>query len=142
MPTRIGSAQWRGSIGDGDGTVRVGDGVFEGTYSTGSRFEDGEGTNPEELIAAAHAGCFSMALSAALTRGGHPPTRIDTTARVSIDKQNGDWEITSVHLDTEAEVPDIGTEDFQGLAAGAKDTCPVSKALAGPQISLEARLVG
>jgi lipoyl-dependent peroxiredoxin len=121
--------------------MRLGSGAYEGPYSFRSRFEDGAGTNPEELIGAAHAGCFSMALSAALSGEGHEPKRIDTNARVHLDKVGEGFAITRIELETEAEVPGIDGDAFQKFADGAKANCPVSKALAGAEISLKARLV-
>jgi osmotically inducible protein OsmC len=116
--------------------------VFEGSYSFGSRFEEGQGTNPEELIAAAHAACFSMALAAGLEKAGHTPRRVATTARVDLAVGEGGARISTVTLDTEAEVPGIDEATFQEQAQQAKKNCPVSKALAGVDIELDARLVG
>ena len=141
MPARTADAQWEGSLQDGKGTMRFGSGAFEGQYSFSSRFEEGTGTNPEELIAAAHAGCFSMALSGGLSRAGHPPTRVHTTARVHLEKGDAGFSITTIELDTEAEVPGIDEATFQDQAATAKAGCPVSRALAGVDIKLNARLV-
>ena len=141
MAVRTADAQWEGSLQDGNGTMRLGSGAFEGRYSFASRFEDGPGTNPEELIGAAHAGCFSMALSGALSRAGHPPTRIQTTARVHIERGDDGFAITRIELATEAEVPGLDEPAFREQAETAKATCPVSKALAGTEISLEAKLV-
>jgi len=104
MPVRTADAQWEGSLQDGKGTVRLGSGAFEGQYSFASRFEEGTGTNPEELIAAAHAGCFSMALSAGLSRAGHVPDRVHTTAKVHLDKGDAGFRISAIELDTEAVV--------------------------------------
>jgi osmotically inducible protein OsmC len=116
--------------------------AFQGPYSFPSRFEEGEGTNPEELIAAAHAGCFSMALAAALEREGFPPRRVSTEARVHLEMVEGRATITRIELLTEAEVPGISPEKFQEIAQAAKEGCPVSRALAGvKEISLEARLL-
>jgi osmotically inducible protein OsmC len=141
MATRNGSAEWRGGLKDGSGTERVGDGVFEGAYSFSSRFEDGEGTNPEELIAAAHASCFAMALSAALSEGGHVPESVRTTARVHLRNVDGAPTIARIDLDVEATVPGIGEDAFRQTAEEAKAACPVSRALAGvPEIELTARL--
>lgn len=117
----------------------MGSGAFEGSYSFGSRFEGGKGTNPEELIGAAHAACFSMALAAALGKAGHEPKRVTTTAKVDLDMSDGP-KIATITLDTEAEVPGIGEDEFQKQAEGAKQNCPVSKALAGVDIRLHARL--
>jgi osmotically inducible protein OsmC len=141
MATRNGSAEWRGGLKDGSGTVTVGDGVFEGAYSFSSRFEDGEGTNPEELIAAAHASCFAMALSAALSEGGHVPESVRTTARVHLRNLDGTPTIARIDLEVEATVPGIGEDAFRQTAEEAKAACPVSRALAGvPEIELTARL--
>jgi osmotically inducible protein OsmC len=143
MPTRESSAVWEGSIAKGSGVMRFGSGAYEGAYDVPSRFEDGEGTNPEELIAAAHAGCFSMQLSGILTRAGSPPDRISTTAAVTVEKFDDGWRITQIHLTMQAEVPGISDEDFQEHAEAAKNTCPVSKALAAvEEITLDATLVG
>jgi osmotically inducible protein OsmC len=122
--------------------MRLGSGAFDGAYSFSARFEDGAGTNPEELIAAAHAGCFSMALSAALGRAGHSPRRIATSARVHLDRQEAGFRITRIDLATEAEVPGIDEAAFLEHARGAKENCPVSQALKAVEIRLEARLVG
>jgi osmotically inducible protein OsmC len=121
--------------------MRLGSGAYEGSYSFVSRFEDGPGTNPEELIAAAHAGCFSMALSAGLTRAGTPPTSIKTSATVHLDKGDAGFSITRIELDTEAEVPGIDVDKFNAVAADAKANCPVSRALSAVDIALNARLV-
>lgn len=141
MPVRTAEAEWRGALQDGDGTMSFGGGAFSGAYSFGSRFEEGEGTNPEELIAAAHAGCFSMALAGALGQAGHAPESVRTTARVHLDKQDGGFAVTRSRLETEARVPGIDEEEFQRHAEAAKEGCPVSKALAALDIELEARLV-
>lgn len=140
MPTRSSTAAWTGSIGSGTGEMTIGSGVWTGPFSVPSRFEDGDGTNPEELLGAAHAGCFSMALSGALTRAGHEPERIETTADVTVEKFDDGWRITTIVLKTTATVPGIDDATFQEHANGAKANCPVSKALAGVDISLEAEL--
>jgi osmotically inducible protein OsmC len=142
MPIRTATARWEGSLQDGKGAMRLGSGAYEGQYSFSSRFEEGTGTNPEELIGAAHAGCFSMALSAGLSRQGHPPDRVETTARVHLDKVGEGFRITRVDLDCEAGVPGIDEATFREAAEGAKANCPVSQALAGAEITLEARLTG
>ncbi|TJW76369.1 MAG: OsmC family peroxiredoxin [Mesorhizobium sp.] len=124
------------------GRLRLGSGVFEGAYSFPSRFENGPGTNPEELIAAAHAGCFSMALSAILGSGGHVPVRIHTVAKVHLGTSTAGPTLTRIDLETEAEVPGLAPEEFQRLAQSAKATCLVSRALAGvADIRLKADLV-
>lgn len=141
MPVRQSHAEWRGNLKDGQGTVKLGSGAFEGNYSFPSRFEEGKGTNPEELIAAAHAGCYSMALSAGLTKAGYNPTRIATNARVHLEKVGEGFEITTIELQTEAEIPGIDENAFMQQAEAAKKGCPISKALAGPEIKLQAKLL-
>jgi osmotically inducible protein OsmC len=141
MAVRTADARWEGSLQDGTGTMRLGSGAFEGRYSFASRFEEGPGTNPEELIGAAHAGCFSMALSGALSRAGTPPTSISTSARVHIERGDAGFGITRIELATEAEVPGLEEAGFKEQAETAKATCPVSKALAGTEITLDAKLV-
>jgi lipoyl-dependent peroxiredoxin len=141
MPTRKAEAQWEGNLAEGQGNLKVGSGAFEGPYSFKSRFEEGQSaTNPEELIGAAHAGCFTMALVAALSRAGHKPTRVHTTAQVKLEKVGDAFSITKIDLDTEAEIPGIDDATFQQFARDAKQNCPVSKALAGTEIALTARL--
>ncbi|MBI1940848.1 MAG: OsmC family protein [Acidobacteria bacterium] len=141
MAVRTSEAEWKGDLLKGEGTMKLGSGAFEGSYSFPSRFESGQGTNPEELIAAAHAGCFSMALSAGLGKAGFTPTRIHTTATVHLEKVGEGFAITRIELDSQAQIPGIDDKTFQEHAEGAKKGCPVSKALAGPQISLKAKLV-
>src|SRR5215813_11644554 len=131
MPTRTSSALWQGTLRDGSGTMALGSGAYEGSYSFVSRFESGKGTNPEELIAAAHAGCFSMAFSAGLGKAGFTPTSIQTTAHVHLEKVGEGFEITRIVLETEGDVPNIDDSTFQKEAENAKKGCPVSKALAG-----------
>jgi osmotically inducible protein OsmC len=142
MITRKSDAEWLGGLMDGKGTIKFGSGAYNGPYSFKSRFESGTGTNPEELIAAAHAGCFSMALSAALSGAGHPPTKIHTTASVKLEQAGAAFTITEIELETEGQVPGIDDATFQKIAEEAKRTCPVSKALAGPQITLKAKFLG
>ncbi len=120
--------------------MRMQSGSYEGPYSFVSRFEEGAGTNPEELIGAAHAGCFSMALSAALGRAGHDPDSVSTNAAVHLEKGDSGFSITRVHLTTEAVVPGIEQAQFEEIANEAKANCPVSKALAGVEITLDAKL--
>ena len=141
MPVRSADAQWEGPLQGGKGSMRFGGGAFEGQYSFASRFEEGQGTNPEELIAAAHAGCFSMALSNGLAKAGFTPTRVDTTANVHLDKTDAGFGITKIELRTEAEVPGIDQAAFDEQAETAKKNCPVSKALAAVDIALDAKLV-
>ena len=142
MPSRKAEAHWEGNLAEGSGRLKLGSGAFEGPYSFKSRFEEGQSaTNPEELIGAAHAGCFTMALTAQLTRAGSPPTRIDTTAQVKLEKVGEAFSITKIDLETEAEIPGIDDATFQKHANDAKQNCPVSKALAGTEISLNAKLL-
>ena len=140
MPIRNAKARWEGGLPEGRGSLALGSGAFEGQYSYGSRFEDGKGTNPEELIGAAHAACFSMALAGVLTRAGHKPRSIETATRVHLEKVEDAFSITTIELATEASVPDISGDEFQRYAEEAKRNCPVSKALAGVDIKLDARL--
>lgn len=140
MLVRKAEAQWEGYLKQGRGTVKLGSGAFEGTYSFGSRFEQAPGTNPEELIAAAHAGCFSMALSMILEQAKYKAERIHTTARVSIDKVGEGFKITAIELDTEGTVPGIDAETFREKAEAAKQGCPVSVALSSVPIALKTRL--
>lgn len=142
MPVRTADAVWNGSIAKGSGTMAFGSGAYEGPFSVGSRFKQDPGTNPEELIAAAHAGCFSMALSGILTRAGSPPEKIETSAKVHIDQVEGGWEISKIELTTRVAVAGMDEATFMGHAAAAKGGCPVSKALASVEISLDAALAG
>ncbi len=141
MAERKGSAVWEGTLKQGKGTMKLGSGAYEGPYSFSSRFENASGTNPEELIAAAEAGCFSMALSSNLEKAGHPAIRISTTANVKLEMIDGGPKITVIDLETEAEVPGIENDAFQEQAEKTKTGCPVSKALAGTEIKLTAKLV-
>jgi lipoyl-dependent peroxiredoxin len=141
MAIRTAKAQWDGTLQEGKGTMSLGSGAFSGAYSFSSRFEEGTGTNPEELIGAAHAGCFSMALSAALGKNGFTPRRVSTSANVHLTKGAEGFSINQIELNTEAEVPGIDPAKFQEIADGAKKGCPVSKALAGTEIKLDAKLV-
>jgi osmotically inducible protein OsmC len=138
---RTAEAEWKGDLRDGQGSVKLGSGAFAGPYSFRSRMGEGPGTNPEELIGAAHAGCFSMALSAILTEAGHPPTRIHTTAQVHFERVDSGYQISRIELQTEGQVPGVTPAAFQEHAQTAKKNCPVSKALAGTEITLEAKLV-
>src|ERR1700692_2334528 len=142
MTARNGTAEWRGDVESGSGRITVGDGVFEGPYSFASRFEEGEGTNPEELIAAAHAACFSMALSNMLAGHGHPPESVRTSARVFLRNVDGAPTIQPIELESEGGDPGIDQEHFQVHAEEAKAGCVVSRALAGvAEIELTARLL-
>ena len=142
MAVRTSNAEWVGALQNGSGKMALGSGAFEGQYSYKSRFEEGEGTNPEELIGAAHAGCFSMAFANTLATAGHDPQRVETTARVHLVPAEEGPSITQIEIETEAEVPGIDQEEFQQLAKTAKENCPVSKALAAVDISLDAKLRG
>ncbi len=141
MPVRNAAAEWHGSLTEGTGQIKMGSGAFAGPYDWRSRSADGPNTNPEELIGAAHAGCYSMALSAILTAAGVPPSRIHTTARVHLDKEGDGFAITQIELTTEAEVPGLDAGAFEAHAQTAKVNCPISKALAGTQIHLKATLL-
>jgi lipoyl-dependent peroxiredoxin len=141
MRIRSAQAEWNGNLQAGEGRVKLGSRAFEGSYSFESRFEEGAGTNPEELIAAAHAGCFSMALAHGLTSAGYNPSRISTTAKVHLEKSEGAFVISRIELETEGEVPEADETTFRQHAETAKHGCPVSRALAGTNISLSARLV-
>ena len=138
MPIRISSAEWKGTLKDGTGTMKVGRAGYEGPYTYASRFETGPGTNPEELLGAAHAGCFSMFLASLLTGAGFKPARVATTATVHL----GDGPtITLIELDTQAEVPNLTEPELQKQAEIAKKNCPVSKALTGLEIRMRVQLV-
>ncbi len=140
MPARTATAEWRGDLAGGSGTVSTESGAVEQSYSFPSRFESGEGTNPEELLGAAHAGCYSMALSAGLARAGFTPTSVRTEARVHLAQVEGGFAVTGIELSCAADVPGITDEAFQEQARGAKAGCPISKALAAVDIQLEAHL--
>lgn len=140
MPVRTAEAIWQRSLQDGSGTMRLGSGAFEGSYSFNSRMGDGPGTNPEELIGAAHAGCFSMAFANGLTQAGHKPQEIRTTARVHFDKTDQGWAISRIDLASQGNVPGIDEATFKGIAEDAKKNCPVSKALAATPVNLTATL--
>ena len=133
-------ATWTGGLKDGNGNMKLGSGAFDGPFSFKTRFEGAAATNPEELIGAAHAGCFSMAFSAGLGKAGYSPKSIHTTAKVHLEQVAGGFSITLIELETEADIPDISEEDFRRLANEAKSGCPVSKVLAGAQIELKATL--
>ena len=141
MATRNGRAEWRGDLQSGSGDLTVGDGVFEGAYSFSSRFEEGEGTNPEELIAGAHAACLAMALSNDLAGHGHPPESVRVEAKVHLRNVDGAPTIARIDLDVEGRVPGIDEAHFVEHAEAAKAACPVSRALGGVgEIELNARL--
>ena len=143
MATRNGSAVWRGDLQGGEGRITVGNGVHEGPYSFKSRFEDGEGTNPEELIAAAEAGCFTMAMSLMLGNEGHRPEELETHARAVLRNVDGAPTITGMEIKTRGRVPGIDQEAFERIANQAKEQCVISRALAGIQeFTVEATLEG
>ena len=141
MPIRTASARWQGNLTEGSGTIKTGKGGYQGNYSFKSRFEEGEGTNPEELIGAAHAGCFSMAFSKGLADAGFTPTSVETVAKVHLDKNDAGFGVSRIELETVGDVPNIDEATFQKIAEGAKENCPISRLLSpGAQISLSAKL--
>lgn len=143
MATRNGSAKWEGDLTSGSGRLMVGEGAWHGDYSFASRFEEGEGTNPEELLAAAHAACFSMALANILAEHGHAPRSVRTRAHVHLRNVDGQPTIQRIDLDTEGDVAEIDEDHFREHAAEAKAGCPVSRAVAGvEEIELSVRLAG
>jgi osmotically inducible protein OsmC len=142
MATRNGSAEWKGDLKGGSGAVEVGEGAFEGAYSFTSRFEEGEGTNPEELVAAAHASCFAMALSNIMAEDGHTPDSVRARAEVQLRPVDDQPTVARIDLKVEGSVPGIDEDTFRSYAQKAKEGCPISRALAGvPEIELEAKLV-
>ncbi len=141
MPVRNADAQWSGGLMSGKGEMKLGSGAFEGPFSFKTRMEEGVGTNPEELIGAAHAGCFSMQFSAMLEHAGFPPDKVHTAAQVFFGPDGPGFAISKIALTTEGTVPGIDDAKFQEIAAAAKANCPVSKALAGTEITLDAKLV-
>jgi lipoyl-dependent peroxiredoxin len=144
MPKRKAEARWEGSLTEGHGVMKVASGAYEGPYSFQSRFEEGDGTNPEELIAGAHAGCFSMQFSADIARAGYEPESVETTATVHLDKlDEGGFGITRIDLDTRARVDGISADELQEVAEGSKRNCPVSRALAAVEtVNVNVELVG
>ena len=138
MAIRNASAVWNGTLKEGNGTMKVGSGAFEGAYSFASRFEEGTGTNPEELVGAAQAGCFSMYLASVLTNAGFPPVQVRTSAKVHLEEGP---RITLIELDTEAEVPNVDEKTFLESVDKSKKNCPISLALTGPELRVSARLV-
>jgi osmotically inducible protein OsmC len=142
MATRSSNALWEGDLKSGKGTMTVGKGVYTGPFTFASRFEEGPGTNPEELLAAAHAGCFSMAFSNELAKAGHTPKRVETRATVHLDPDPaGGVHIGKVELVCQAQVPGIDNAKFQEIAEGARQGCPVSKLFKGAEIVLSAKLL-
>jgi osmotically inducible protein OsmC len=142
MPTRTAQASWEGTLEGGKGSMSTGNGGCRAEFSAGSRFGESKGTNPEEMIGAAHAGCFSMALSHGLSQAGHEVKQVSTKASVQLEKSSDGFRIRSVNLATEAEVPGLGEQEFSKFAEDAKTNCPVSKALNGVEIGLDAKLTG
>ena len=141
MPIRTATAHWDGNLTEGSGTIKTGKGGYQGNYSFKSRFEEGEGTNPEELIAAAHSGCFSMAFSNALASAGYTGTQVETVAKLHFDKTDAGFSVTRIDLETTGTVPGIDDGEFQKLAQEAKEGCPISRLLApGTEITLTAKL--
>jgi osmotically inducible protein OsmC len=139
--TRTAQASWQGDLADGGGRIGVGSGAYEGPFTLRARVEDVErSTNPEELIGAAHAGCFTMSLANLLTESGHPPADLKTTAKVRLEQLETGFAITNITLQTVGDVPGVDADAFARLAQQAKETCPVSRALAGTEITLEAKL--
>jgi lipoyl-dependent peroxiredoxin len=142
MPKRKADARWEGSLEEGHGVMRVASGAYEGPYSFQSRFQEGDGTNPEELIAGAHAGCFSMAFAADLGRAGYEPESVETSATVHLEMGDGPPTIARIDLDTRAKVAGIDEDEFQKIAAAAKQNCPVSRALGAVEsVNVNASLV-
>jgi osmotically inducible protein OsmC len=142
MAVRRANAVWKGTLKEGSGKLSVESKLFEqASYSFGSRFEEGEGTNPEELVGAAFAGCFSQAFALELEEAGYPPTSIQTSVAITLDKGSGGHKISRADLEVQAEVPAIDEGKFRELAETAKDNCPVSKALAGVEKSVRSKLL-
>jgi lipoyl-dependent peroxiredoxin len=141
MIVRTAAAKWQGNLKEGHGHLEVGSGAYQGPYSFRSRFGDGTETNPEELIGAAHAGCYSMALAAGLSAAGHTPTSVKTTAKVRLEQQGASFSITLIELETEAAVPGLDPASFQKFADETKQGCPISKALSATPITLKATLL-
>lgn len=142
MPTRTASAHWSGPLADGSGAISTETGTLSETpYSFETRFKgEGTGTNPEELLGAAHAACYTMQLSHMLAEAGHPPTKAETTAKVHIEQVEGGFEIPTINLVLDADVPGIGEDEFQRIAKEASETCPLSKVLKAAEITLDATL--
>jgi osmotically inducible protein OsmC len=140
MPTRNAHASWQGTLKEGEGTIKLGSGAYEGPFTFVSRFESGAGTNPEELLGAAEAGCFTMALNNRLFQHGETPSRISTTAQVTLEKGDAGLQITNIHLVVEGSVPGMSAEDFAAHADETGKTCIISRAIAAP-ITVEAKLV-
>jgi len=142
MITRKSDARWEGDLKGGKGSIKLGSGAFEGSYSAGSRFETAKGTNPEELLGAAHAACFSMAFALGLSNAGFVPKSVATTATVSMDRTEAGMTITGIALETQAEVPGVSDADFQRIGNETKSGCIISRALASVPMTLSARNAG
>jgi len=141
MPVRKASAVWEGGLKGGKGSIKSESGAVSGAYSFGSRFENAGGTNPEELVAAAHAGCFSMALSAGLERGGNPPTKVATDAACTVEKVGDGFKVTKMHLVVRAAVPGISPDTFAAAVEAARTGCPISGMMKGNvDITVDAKL--
>lgn len=140
MTVRKATATWNGALKDGTGSMALGSGAWEGPFTFATRFENEPGTNPEELVGAAHAGCFSMQFSGVLGRSGYQPQSIETTADVHLETTDAGPRVTRIHLTTQATVPDISEDEFQKIAENAKNTCPISNLLTGAEITLDATL--
>ena len=141
MPIRTGQATWQGNLKEGDGTLRTGSGAYEGPYSFMSRFEEGKGTNPEELVAAAHAGCYAIALAHGLDQAGFTPKQVRSKASAHLEKGDDGFAVTKIQLDVEADVPGIDEAKFTEIAQATKTACPISKLVAAATITLSARLL-
>lgn len=141
MPVRSAEATWQGTLKEGEGNIKLESGAYDGAFNFVSRFESGSATNPEELLGAAHAGCFTMALNSRLFNNGFAPTRVHTVAQVSLEKGESGFGISHIHLITEAEVPNLSAEDFAAHAEATKESCIVSRALSAVPMSIEAKLL-
>jgi len=141
MANKKASANWNGDLKSGNGIMKLGSGAYEGAYTFASRFEDGKGSNPEELIAAAHAGCYSMALSNELHKAGHKSESVNTKAVITLEPIDGVPTISTIKLESEAKVPGLSNEEFQKIANATKEACPVSRALKALKIELNATLI-
>lgn len=141
MPVRTSQAVWKGTLKEGSGTLKTGSGAYEGPYNFVSRFESGKETNPEELVAAAHAGCYSMALSGGLEKAGFKAARIATKASVHLNKVDAGFSVTQIDLDVEADVPGLDERKFAEIAEATKSGCPISRLVTGATITLKARLL-
>ncbi len=142
MPTRTANARWTGGLTEGRGELETGSGLVKGVYNFSGRFEEGSGTNPEELMGAAHAGCYAMAFSALLGEEGYTPETLDADASVTLEEVDGKPTITRVAITVKGNVPGLSDDDFRRIAEATKDFCPVSRALAGVEITLDVKTGG